>query len=155
MDTIKRADFENSLLALLKESFDDVTGIYLDGGTALFDTLAGIDAATASRPFTPGGTSIAGHVEHMRWYFEITEGFINGEQYEGFDWKETWQVTAVDKAEWTALVGSLRSGADRMLEMMRTFDDWSQPRIGGMMAVLAHTAYHIGAIRQMLKVVGR
>ncbi len=155
MDTIKRADFENALQALLNESFDDVTGIYIDGGTSLFETLTTIDAATASKPLTPHGTSIAGHVEHMRWYFEITEGYINGKEYEGFDWKETWQVVAVDEAQWTALVESLRSGAARMLEMMRGFDDWDEPKIGGMLAVLAHTAYHLGAIRQMARAVGQ
>ena len=34
------------------------------------------------------------------------------------------------------------------------FTDWNDDkRLGGALAVIAHTAYHLGAVRQMLRVV--
>jgi hypothetical protein len=48
-------------------------------------------------------------------------------------------------------VGSLKASYERMLALMRSFDTWEgENDIAGALAVLAHTAYHLGEIRQAL-----
>jgi hypothetical protein len=43
----------------------------------------------------------------------------------------------------------------RVLALTRSFDAWEgEGQISGALAVLAHSAYHLGAIRQALRVVG-
>jgi len=151
MKDISRELLEKEINDLLTETFDKAAGIYLDRGTSLFETFGQIDAVTASQPAVAGGTSIAGHVEHMRWYLEITEGFIKGETYKGFDWNTTWQVKEVSDDEWKVLVQSLRTAWDSFRTFMSEFEDWDENRLGGALGVIAHNAYHLGAIRQILK----
>ncbi len=42
--------FKKALLDCLEETFERVSGIYLDSGTSLFETLEGVSAEEASRP---------------------------------------------------------------------------------------------------------
>jgi hypothetical protein len=68
MDTIKREDFEKAVVTLLDETFDSVKGYYLDGGTSLFETLAGISAAEASIPVGGKCATLAAQVKHVAFY---------------------------------------------------------------------------------------
>jgi hypothetical protein len=50
MSSIDSEHFIAALRRLLDETFDNVQGDYLDRGTSLFETLAGISAVEASIP---------------------------------------------------------------------------------------------------------
>ena len=67
--------FTEAMQAALDETFENVQGMYLDRGTSLFETLATITAEEASRPVSANCASLAAHVEHMRFYMEITLQF--------------------------------------------------------------------------------
>ncbi len=70
--------FTKLLHTLLEETFDNVEGIYLDGGTSLFETLDSISAEAASRPITPDGTTIASQVGHVGFYLLVMEDYMQG-----------------------------------------------------------------------------
>ncbi len=145
---IRREVFEGALRALLTETFDKVEGIYLDRGTSLFETLADISAEEASKPMREGGPTVAGHVEHMRFYLATARDYMQGIWYEKLDWKESWKVTSVTPAQWRDLQVRLREVYEEVLRVMAGFSDWNDERkVGGAIGLIAHTAYHLGAIR--------
>ena len=143
--------FTKALSALLDETFERVHGIYLDRGTSLFETLETISAEEASRPVSATCASIAAQVEHVRFYLEVLGRYARGEAVGKVDWAASWQLTTVTPEEWDALKGRLRDTHRDILAVVgdaRTWED--ENAIGGSMAIVAHTAYHLGEIRQAL-----
>ena len=146
--------FTNELFDLLDETFEQVQGIYLDKGTSLFETLETISAEQASRPVSAECASIAAQVEHVRFYLQVLERVIQKKPVGKIDWQESWQLEKVTPEEWEALKGRLREAHESVLTVMKSHDSWEgEDDIGGSLAVLAHTAYHLGEIRQALCVV--
>ena len=146
--------FTNELFDLLDETFEDVQGIYLDKGTSLFETLETISAEQASRPVSEECASIAAQVEHVRFYLEVLERVIQKNPVGKIDWQESWQLKKVTPEEWEALKGGLRKAHKSVLTVLKSHESWEgEDDIGGSLAILAHTAYHLGEIRQALCVV--
>lgn len=143
--------FTTNLYALLTETFDSVYGIYLDGGTSLFETLEGITAEQASRATNGRCATLAAQVNHTRFYLDVLEKYMTETGTERADWASSWQVGAVTAEEWEALKAQLRDSYTRVRAMMEGFDSWDNDhRIGGALAIVVHTAHHLGEIRQML-----
>ncbi len=142
------------ILAFLQETFEKGNGIYLDGGTSLIETLDALSFAAASRPGTDGGTSIAGHVDHIRFYLRVMNDYMDGKHSEKLDWKQSWLRHTVSDAEWKELRMQVRDDYQQLLTHLRSFDDWNdERRLSGALGAITHTAFHIGAIRQIQKVV--
>jgi hypothetical protein len=152
MATIATERFTDALFQMLDETFEHVHGIYLDRGTSLFETLAGIPAEVASRPVSARCASLAAQVEHIRFYLEVTERSITGQPIGPVDWHEIWRtVRAVTPEEWAESQRRLAETYQRITALLRGLDAWEgENEIGGAMAVLVHTAYHLGEIRQAL-----
>lgn len=150
--TIATDNFRKGLVAVLTETFEKVEGIYLDRGTSLFETLATITAEEASRPVSATCATLAAQVEHARFYLDILEQFVRGENPGTVDWKHIWNtVTAVTPEEWEASNARLRETYGRIVTMATTYEGWdSEDAIGGAIGMVAHTAYHLGEIRQAL-----
>ena len=148
--------YTKALSALLDETFERVQGIYLDRGTSLFETLATISAAEASRPVSATCASIAAQVEHVRFYLEVLGRYARGEAVGKVDWEASWQLTTVTPEEWDALKGRLRDTHRDILAVVGDARTWEyENAIGGSMAIAAHTAYHLGEIRQALCTIRR
>jgi hypothetical protein len=146
--------FTKELFDLLDETFEHVQGIYLDKGTSLFETLDKISAEEASRPVSANSASIAAKVEHIRFYLRVLEGCIQRKTIAKIDWQESWQLKGVTPEEWAALKKRLRAAYQEVLALMRSLDTWQgEDDIGASLGILAHTAYHLGAIRQALRVI--
>ncbi len=146
--------FKKELFDLLKETFEQVEGIYLDRGTSLFETLETISAQEASRPIWTAGASIAAQIEHMRFYLRVLEGCIKRQPEEKIDWQESWQLQEVTADEWETLKQQLRETYQSVLAVMDGLDTWEgEDDIGASLGILAHTACHLGAIRQALHLV--
>jgi hypothetical protein len=135
---------------LLDETFERVHGIYLDGGTSLFETLATVTAEEASRPVSARCASIAGQVEHVRFYLEVLEKYMRGAEVK-VDWQGSWYLKSVTAEEWEALKGRLRARYESVLGLIKSFKAWDgENDIGGALAIIVHTAYHLGEIRQAM-----
>ena len=150
--SIRQGIFTQELLALLTETFETHHGIFLDRGTSLFETLATISAEQASRPVGGKCATLAAQATHVNFYLEVLERYMltgNGGQV---DWGEIWRtVRGVSPEEWAGIQSKLRETYQRILEMMRTKESWDDENsVGGAMAIVVHTAYHLGEIRQAL-----
>lgn len=148
--TITSDRFVSELLFLLRETFEDVYGIYLDGGTSLLETLAEISAEEASIPVGNQCATIAAQVTHVCFYLDVLDRFLKTGQNERVDWGEVWRsVRAVSPEEWTALQERLRMTYQRTILSVQDYNRWDQEHsIGGAIGMVAHTAYHLGEIRQ-------
>ena len=140
---------KTNLYSLLDETFRNVHGHYLDKQTSLFETLATISAAEASQPVGGRCATLAAQVNHVRVYIEVLERYMRGEEVGKTDWAASWRVSGVDDEEWESLKQRLDAADERLLAMMKGFPTWDgEDEIGGALAILAHTAYHLGEIRQ-------
>jgi hypothetical protein len=146
------AFFKDAVDFLFTETFTVVRGAYLDRGTSLFETLATIDAAEASKPLSPCCGSIAAQVYHTRFYIDVSEQYMNGTPPENVDWDGSWTaVTTVNDEEWQALIGDLRASIERVKATVDDYDSWAVPdRVNGALTILMHSAFHLGQIRQSL-----
>ena len=136
---------------LFDETFEQVKGIYLDRGTSLFETLATISAEEASVPVSDTCASIAAQVEHVRFYLDVLGRAMRGEEIGKVNWDETWQVESVTDEEWAESNARLRNAYGSVRDLVESFDDWmGEDQLAGALAVIVHTAYHLGEIRQAL-----
>lgn len=149
---IQSDHFTNALYALLDETFDNVHGFYLDKGTSMFETLATISAEEASTPVGGKCATLAAQVKHVAFYLDVLEQVVRTQQFERQDWGKIWRETsAVTPDEWEALKSALRASYDRIKALIGATTEWSNDRqIGGAIATIVHTAYHLGEIRQAL-----
>ena len=135
---------------LLTETFESVQGAYLDKGTSLFETLAQISAADASRPMG-SCASIAAHVAHTSYYLRALEDRMLHRDLSYIDWEQVWrEVSVVDEAQWAAIIAELRQAYQRIMSQLDGADQWEGTHeLSCLLGVIAHTAYHLGEIRQM------
>jgi hypothetical protein len=66
----------------------------------------------------------------------------------------TWTVTQVTEQEWKALHAALRAQYDISLQTIQSRMDWDEDGLGAAAGAVAHAAYHLGAIRQRLRLAG-
>jgi hypothetical protein len=144
--------FTTEVFNLLDETFENHHGIYLDNGNSLFETLEGIRADEASRPVGGKCASIAAQVAHVTFYLEVLERYFQTHDDSRVDWGEIWRTTReVTPEEWASMKRRLVDTHQRVLAMLRKLDNWNEETaIGGALGLVAHTAYHLGEIRQAL-----
>jgi hypothetical protein len=149
---IQAEHFTKALYTLLDETFDQVRGIYLDKGTSMFETLATITAAEASIPVGGACATLAAQVKHVAFYLDVLDHNVRTQQYDPVDWGKIWRETgAVTPEEWEDLKFALRASYERIKQLIADTAEWpSDLEIGGAIAMIVHTAYHLGEIRQAL-----
>jgi hypothetical protein len=154
------AVFQRVLFKLLNEIFDGPPGneAYLlnPGDPGLLRQLESIDAGAASTRPMPGKTTIAAHVDHVHYGFTLLNRWAAGEAnpWAGADWDASWQRTAVSEDQWRTLRDSLRRQTETWRKMVSTRTAWDDISAAGALSSAAHTAYHLGAIRQILAAMG-
>ncbi len=151
-DLIQAKHFTDAIFTLLDETFDNVRGIYLDKGTSLFETLATITAAEASIPVGGQCATLAAQVKHVAFYLDVLGKSIQTQQYERQDWGKIWRETSsVTPAEWETIKAQLHTSYDGLKQRISEMTDWpGEDHLASAMAAVAHTAYHLGEIRQAL-----
>jgi len=152
--TISVATFKEALLFILDETFDNVHGAYLDPGDNFFATLESISAEDASRPVGSGCASIAAQLNHTIFYIDVALRYMRGENPGKQDWASSWKRTEVSSSEWAELVATLRDRQQQLLALIDNNTHWDDDNVvGGALAFVAHTAYHLGQIREAMCVV--
>lgn len=140
------------LLHLLEETFESHHGIYTDKGTSFFETLQGVDHRQASRPYPGMPETIAGHVFHTRFYIVVLKEYITGARTGKTDWRQSWTVQSVTPGEWEALKTEFDTEYRNLLRFLREDFRWDEAdHFGGLLAIAAHCAYHLGAVRQLIE----
>ena len=153
-NTIPKATFVESVAYLLRETFEGSPegqpSAYLDRGVGVFNTLAGLTAEQASRDSSD--TTIAAHTEHAKFYLDRLCEFING-RTERVNWDDSWLIETVNEGEWDALRESTRRSYESTLRCLAQVEGWNEIKVGMAIGLVAHTAYHLGAVRQIAKIV--
>ncbi|MCI0617179.1 hypothetical protein L0244_29735 [bacterium] len=107
--------------------------------------LQGLNAADVSRPIA--GTSIVSHVHHVIFSLLESTAWIRGD-HSHKDWKESWRVSSVTDSEWAEMLDHLRASFLALRIAIRENGAKDILTIGGTIGVVAHMAFHLGAIRQ-------
>ena len=153
-----RTTDSSATLARLFAELVDGTGAF-DGGyilntgdVGLLKSLEKLSAADASRS-TNDGATIAAHVQHVRYGLSLmnhwaTEG---GYPFADATWDAAWKTREVNALAWEEIRNGLAGEARQWLDVLRTPREASVTELNGMVASIAHLAYHIGAIRQIDK----
>lgn len=152
---MKTNDISASLATLFSELVIGATSgggafILNSGDVGLLRSLDNLSAADASSS-VHGGATIAAHAQHVRYGLSLmnrwaTEG---GNPFADAKWDEAWKTSRVNDAEWREIRGGLGDEAQRWLGILGTGRDVSPVELSGMIASIAHLAYHLGAIRQI------
>jgi hypothetical protein len=118
----------------------------------LLRSLDKIRAADASRSVNDGAT-IAAHVQHLRYGLSLMNRWANegGNPFADAKWDEAWKTSAVNATEWDAIRNGLREETTDWLQVLKTPREVLDLELSGMVASVAHLAYHLGAIRQINK----
>src|SRR5436190_22501172 len=148
--------FHRALSKLLIEIFDGppTAEAYLlnPGDPGLLRQLDSIDAAAASSRPMPGKTTIASHVDHLHFGLTLLNRWAAGEEnpFANADWNASWQHTTVTDDQWKKLRADLRAQAAKWQKVVSTRPTWDDIAAKGALSSAAHTAYHLGALRQIL-----
>ena len=159
MENGQSETFATIVKGLLGEAYEGVDPgkpvWFSDSGehSGLFRTLERLSPELASKPLLEGGTTIAAHTEHLRWSLALTNAFARGEPPAKIDWAESWTVRTVDSSTWKDLRNRLAAEYQTVVTHMPPQPDLSNPMfVTSAVAMVAHSAYHLSAIRQMLTV---
>ncbi len=107
-------------------------------------------SATAASALNATGSSIAAHVDHLRYSLSLMNRWASGENpFDDADWTTSWRKTRVSAVQWKQLRDDLANEAHRWLEVLQKPRDVGQTDLNGVVASVAHLAYHVGAIRQI------
>lgn len=121
------------------------------GDVGLLRSLEGLTASAASAVPSTGGASIAAHVDHVRYGLSLMNRWRRGDPdpWSSADWAQSWERSSVTDQEWAALRESFAIEARDWLEALRTPREYTTFELNGVIASIAHLAYHFGAIRQI------
>src|SRR4029453_5474188 len=142
------------LFSELVDGADGGTGAFIlnsgDGG--LLRSLDKLSAAEASRSVN-GGATIAAHAQHVRYGLSLMNRWATagGDPFADATWEAAWQTVDVAAPAWQGIGNGLREEAARWLTTLGSPRDVSEIELTGMMASIAHLAYHLGAIRQIAR----
>ncbi|TCP28747.1 hypothetical protein EV207_11659 [Scopulibacillus darangshiensis] len=145
----------NSVKTMVKETFEGPPregGMFTESrpNSGLFGTLDQLTANDAS--IAVNGTTVAAHADHTRFYLWGTNAILKVGKQPEMDWGGSWKINLVDEKGWNRIREELRH---EYLTFLETLDviEWNEPLTKEVLGSLAHSAYHLGAIRQMLKVI--
>ena len=154
--TTNDATFQRALSKLLVEILDGPPGkeayILNPGDPGFLRQLESIDAEAASARPMAGKTTIAAHVDHVCFGLTLLNRWAAGETnpWADADWDASWKRTSVTSDQWRALRDSFRREVDAWEHEVGRRTEWDDTAAAGALSSAAHTAYHLGAIRQIL-----
>lgn len=149
-------DLQSAAAVLFREAFEGreegKSGTwFVQDREAILPTLDEVDAMVASHSPGAGLPTLAAHAYHLRYilhWVNVPEGDARPEG----DWESTWVKEVVTHDEWNALREEIRERYARAVVWMTRNKDWSVEDAPTMfLASLPHVAYHLGAMRVILK----
>jgi len=158
VNTIPVSTLAESIAMLFEEAYvgppDDKTPTWFNDNSAdagVFGQIKEVSAAVASisadgtdKP----GTSIASHLEHLRWSLANINAAFRGLPYNP-NWSESWTVVRVNDAEWSNLCGALKAEYNVLHAAILDIKVMENEYLHGVIALVPHAAYHLATIRQI------
>lgn len=145
-------ELKSALILCLDETFTKVRGIFLDKGTTLFESVDSMNAVEASEKISPTSATIAAQIDHLRFYLDVLDDYMKTRQDPKANWREIWDtVGTVDEEQWTGIKTNLRNSYEKAMTTIKSDETWNGTYdAGAAVAILTHTAYHLGGIRVTL-----
>ena len=78
-------------------------------------------------------------------------GREGGNPFADARWDEAWKISTVDDGTWAEIRSGLGNETRHWLEVLRSPREVMDIELTGMIASIAHLAYHLGAVRQIHK----
>jgi len=145
----------SSIKTLLIETFEGPNneGNYFtntNSKNGIFRTLDDISSEEAS--LSINGSTIAAHSDHTRYYLWVARQAISGKNFEK-NWETSWSISHVDEKKWREIKQELKDEYTTLMEELDTIDleEW----LTNVLGIIAHSAYHLGSLRQMAKAIGK
>ena len=149
------------LHSVLQQLFTELTdgappggGAYiLNSGDAGARPLAQKLSATNASHAVDGGATIAAHAQHLRYGLSLMNRWARegGNPFADAKWDEAWKVSAVSTEAWTEIRSGLADEIRVWRESLGEPREVAQAELAGMVATVAHLAYHLGAMRQIAR----
>jgi hypothetical protein len=114
--------------------------------------LASLDALSAEAASArPGGrSSVAAHVDHLRYGFELLNRWARGENpWADANYAASWERQQVSDEQWRKLRSALADEARMWTTGAGERRHWDDLTLTEALASAVHLAYHLGAIRQI------
>lgn len=121
----------------------------ISGVLCIIADISSDEASWSSKPNEPE-TTIAGHVEHLRWSLADANCALRGKPYEE-NWKESGNTNETNEVKWEKSKKELRKEFEALLKTIRLQNELEGDYLTGIMALIPHAAYHLGIIRQLLE----
>jgi hypothetical protein len=154
MHTTELTSALSSLFSELVNGADAGGGAFVlnSGDAGLLRSLGRITAEDASRS-VHGGATIAAHVKHVQYGLSLMNRWARegGNPFADATWDAAWKISAVDAGAWAELRAALERECSAWLDILRTPREVEEVELTGLVASIAHLAYHLGAIRQIGK----
>jgi hypothetical protein len=155
MENINAEQFRNAIFALFKETFEgspvEASGsIYLDRRIGVFPTISTLNVENALLASSPDSAVIVSHIEHLRYYLEVLDEYLHGKEVKS-DWSMAWKIKEVTQAELTEIKAKLQLEYEKVTKSFAEISDWNEDKMTSAIAIITHSAYHLGAVRQILK----
>jgi len=150
-DTLTQ-EFLKQAVDLLRETFEG--GLpgqgtqYLDHSSGIRATLNTVTAEQASRRLD-GHPSIAAHARHMNFHLRVVGEWIQGDHSKR-DWNQSFEPQTVTDAEWTKIKEDLEASRRELVRVLESLPPERLAEEGAAMGAIAHLAYHLDAVRQLL-----
>jgi hypothetical protein len=80
----------------------------------------------------------------------LLDNYLN-KDFRIVDFKQSWRIKTVNEDEWDSIRESMSKIYRKVGETLQSRDEWGLDSITVAMGIIAHTAYHLGSIRQMAK----
>ena len=116
----------------------------------LLRALDTLSAGEASRVPPGHRSSIAAHVDHLRYGIGLMNQWADGEDpFSDADYRASWQRIVVADSEWSHLRAELARQLTAWATNVQRPRPVDEKELTGMIASVVHLAYHLGAIRQI------
>jgi len=142
------------LFSELVDGANDPGGAFMlnSGDVGLLRSLDRLPPAAASHA-VDGGATIAAHAQHVRYGLSLMNRWAaeGGNPFADATWEAAWTITAVDGPQWQEIRSGLRDESQRWLKTLKSPREVTEVELAGMVASIAHLAYHLGAMRQIDK----
>src|SRR3954465_5363546 len=142
-------DFGTTFTTLLSELVDGASRpesyVLNSGDPGLLRSLDKL-SATAASAIPPTGSSIAAHVDHLRYGLSLMNRWSAGENpFDAADWSPSWRKPVGPDAEWQTLRAEFAREAGQWLKVLEVPRDVTSAELNGLFGSIAHLAYHFGA----------
>ncbi len=154
---MKDSTFRDAFNVLFTEAFEGIrpgaSGTwFVEKQECLLLTAASLSAEQASHRPNSKTSSIAAHLDHTRYYMSLANAYARKESPQA-DWEGSWRRQKVSDAEWKQICEDLKNEYEQLKRHAAEADLENEEVVTAVMANLAHAAYHLGAVQQLVRLI--